>query len=219
MNQSKYFGEIVKGYSIPVLNNREIRATAGIMFLAALISLFLILSAGNFVPVKYVLTIFILEFSIRLFITPKLAPLLIIGRLIVNNQNPEYVGAAQKKFAWYIGFVISTAMFFLLVVVNAYSPITAITCFICLILMFFESAFGICLGCKLYGILKKDKAQYCPGEICDAKQKHEIQKISGSQLFVLIGLSAFIILLSLAFNNNFKVKPHNLFQEKKYEYK
>ncbi len=219
MKQHKYFGEIVTGYSIPVLNNREIRATAGIMFLAAFISLVLILSVGNFVPVKYVLSIFVIEFSIRLFITPKFAPLLIIGRFIVSNQTPEYVGAAQKKFAWYIGFVISTIMFFLLVVVNAYSPITGFACLICLILMFFESAFGICLGCKLYGILKKDKAQYCPGEICDVKQKHEIQKISGSQRFVLIGLLALLVLLSLVFNNNFKVKPHNLFQEKKYENK
>ena len=217
MKQHKFFGEIVAGYSIPVLNNREIRATAGIMFLAAFISLVLILSAGNFVPVKYVLSIFVLEFSIRLFITPKFAPLLIIGRFIVSNQTPEYVGAAQKKFAWYIGFVISTIMFFLLVVVNVYSPITGFACLICLILMFFESAFGICLGCKLYGILKKDKAQYCPGEICDVKQKHEIQKISGSQRFVLIGLLALLVLLSLVFNNNFKVKPHKLFQEKKYE--
>ena len=31
MKQHKYFGEIVNGYSIPVLNNREIRATAGIL--------------------------------------------------------------------------------------------------------------------------------------------------------------------------------------------
>lgn len=218
MKQQRYFGEIVNGYSISVLNNREIRATAGIMFLAAFISLILILSVGNFIPVKYVLSVFVIEFSIRLFIAPKFAPFLIIGRFIVSNQNPEYVGAAQKKFAWYIGFVISTIMFLLLVVLNAYSPITGITCLICLILMFFESAFGICLGCKLYGIIKKDKAQYCPGEICDVKQKHEIQRISGRQRFVLIGLAAFLLLLSLAFNNNFKVKPHNLFQEKKYEY-
>lgn len=219
MKRHNDFGEIVTGYSIPVLNNREIRATAGIMFLSAFISFVLILSAGNFVPVKYVLSIFVLDFSIRLFITPKLAPLLIIGRFIVNNQNPEYVGAAQKKFAWYIGFAISTVMFFLLVVANAYSLITGIACLVCLILMFFESAFGICLGCKLYGILKKDKAQYCPGEICDIKQKHEIQKISGSQRFVLISLFALLVLLSLVFNNNFKVKPHNLFQENKYEHK
>ncbi|MCC6447732.1 MAG: DUF4395 domain-containing protein [Chitinophagaceae bacterium] len=215
MKEQKYFGEIVNGYSIPVLNNREIRATAGIMFLSAFISLVLILSVGNFVPVKYVLFIFVIEFSIRLFITPKLAPLLIIGRFIVSNQNPEYVGAAQKKFAWYIGFAISTVMFFLLVVENAYSPITGFACLICLILMFFESAFGICLGCKLYGILKKDKAQYCPGEICDVKQKHAIQKVSVKQWAVLLGLIIFILLISVAFRNDFKIKPHNLFQEKK----
>ncbi|MBS1495302.1 MAG: DUF4395 domain-containing protein [Bacteroidetes bacterium] len=219
MKQQKYFGEIVSGYSIPVLNNREIRATAGIMFLSAFISLVLILSDGNFVPVKYVLSVFVIEFSIRLFINPKFAPLLIIGRFIVGNQKPEYVGAAQKKFAWYIGFIISTVMFILLVVANAYSPITGIACLICLILMFFESAFGICLGCKLYGFVKKDKAQYCPGEICDVKHKHEIQRISVTQWLVILGLITFLFLLSVSFNNNFNLKPHNLFQVKKYEHK
>lgn len=219
MNQYKSFGETVSGYSIPVLNNREIRAAAGIMFLSALISLVLILSMGNFVPVKYVLSIFVIEFSTRLFINPKFAPLLIIGRFIVSNQNPEYVGAAQKKFAWYIGFVISAVMFFLLVVVNAYSPITGFACLICLILMFFESAFGICLGCKLYGILKKDKAQYCPGEICDVKQKQDIQKISGNQWFVLLGVITILVLFSVSFKNSIKAKPHNLFPDNKYENK
>lgn len=219
MKQHKHFGEIVNGYSIPVLNNREIRAAAGIMFLLAFISLVLILSTENFVPVKYVLSVFVIEFSVRLFINPKFAPLLIIGRLIVGSQYPEYVGAAQKKFAWHIGFIISTVMFFLLVVLNAYSLITGIACLICLILMFFESAFGICIGCKLYGIIKKNKAQYCPGEICDAKQKHEIQKVSRNQLLVLLGLLLFIVLLSLVFKNNFKEKPHNLFQETKYDSK
>lgn len=219
MKQQKYFGEIVSGYSIPVLNNREIRATAGIMFLFAFISLVLILSTGNFVPVKYALSVFVIEFSIRLLVAPKLAPLLIIGRLIVGNQTPEYVGAEQKRFAWYIGFIISTVMFFLLVVVNAYSPITGIACFICLILMFFESAFGICLGCKFYGILKKDTAQYCPGEICNAKEKQAIQKVSIQQWSVLFGMIIFILFISIAFKSNLKAKPHNLFQEVKYENK
>jgi hypothetical protein len=98
MNRNKQFGENVEGYAIPVLlNNREIRATAGIMFLLAFISLILILSNGNFVPVKYVLSVFVVEFFIRLFINPKYAPLLIIGRIIVSNQNPEFVGAEQKN--------------------------------------------------------------------------------------------------------------------------
>lgn len=212
MSINKQFGESVEGYAIPVLNNREIRATAGIMFLMAFISLILILSNGNFVPVKYVLSVFVLEFFIRLFIHPKYAPLLIIGRVIVSNQNPEFVGAEQKKFAWYIGFTISLIMFFLLVIMNAFSPITGIACLVCLILMFSESAFGICIGCKLYGFIKKDKAQYCPGEICDIKRKYEIQKISVRQWLVVFGLILFIVLLFIFFQESFSIKSHNLFK-------
>ena len=211
MNKNIRFGEIVNDYEIPVLNNREIRATAGIMFLMAFISLILFLSNGNFVPVKYVLSVFVVEFFIRLFITPKYAPLLIMGRVIVSNQNPEFVGAEQKKFAWYIGFTISVIMFFLLVIMNAFSPITGFACLICLILMFSESAFGICIGCKLYGFIKKDKAQYCPGEICDIKQKYEIQKISKKQWVVVFALLLFITLLYIFFQEIFILKPHRLF--------
>ena len=212
MNKNIRFGEIVNGYEIPVLNNREIRATAGIMFLMAFISLVLILSNGNFVPVKYVLSIFVVEFSTRLFINPKYAPLLIIGRMIVSNQNPEYVGSEQKKFAWFIGFTISVIMFFLLVILNSYSPITGFACLICLILMFSESAFGVCFGCKLYGFIKKDKAQYCPGEVCDIRKKHDIQRISLRQWFVIGGLFLMIALLFVLFQDFFTVKPHNLFK-------
>lgn len=211
MNKNIRFGEIVNGYEIPVLNNREIRATAGIMFLMAFISLVLILSNGNFVPVKYVLSVFVVEFFIRLFINPKYAPLLIIGRMIVSNQNPEFVGAEQKKFAWFIGFTISVIMFFLLVIMNAFSPITGFACLICLILMFSESAFGICIGCKLYGFIKKDKAQYCPGEICDIKQKYDIQKVSKKQWAVVFALLLFITLLYIFFQEIFILKPHRLF--------
>ena len=151
------FGEDVKGYSIPVLNEREIRAAAGMMFLATFISLMLILFQGNFVPIKYVILVFLTDFSIRIFISPRFSPILVISRLIVSNQNPEYVGAAQKKFAWYIGLVLSATMFVLMAILNTYSYITGIVCLICLILMFFETAFGICLGCKIYKIFNKEK--------------------------------------------------------------
>ena len=101
------FGEEVEGYAIPVLNEREIRAAAGILFLATFTSLMFILFNGNFVPIKYIITIFLADFIIRVFINPKYSPTLIFARLIVRNQTPEYVGAAQKKFAWIIGDVLS----------------------------------------------------------------------------------------------------------------
>src|SRR4030095_3892475 len=140
MNKLIQFGENVEVYSIPVLNEREIRAAAGILFLATFISLMLIVFKNNFLPIKYVITAFLADFMIRVFINPKFSPTLIIGRLIVGNQTPEYVGAKQKKFAWIIGVTLSATMFIFMVVINSYSPITGIICLICLMFLFFESA-------------------------------------------------------------------------------
>ena len=211
MNKTRQFGEIVEGYNIAVLNEREVRASAGILFLAVFISLVLILSNGNFVPVKYVISFFFTDFLIRIFINPKFSPTLIMGRLIVKNQVPEYVGAQQKKFAWVIGLVLSATMFTFLVVANAFSPITGITCLVCLILLFFETAFGICIGCIVYKLIYKEKAQYCPGEVCDVTTRQAIQKTSVAQLLIVLGFIVFIFLIGLLFNQQFAKKPHDLF--------
>ena len=194
MNKIIQFGENVEGYNIPVLNEREIRASAGILFLATFISLMLIVFKNNFLPIKYVITLFLTDFIIRVFVNPKFSPTLIIGRLIVGNQVPEYVGAQQKKFAWIIGVALSATMFIFMVVVNSYSPITGIICLICLVFLFFESAFGICLGCKFYSMFYKEKAQYCPGEVCDVKSKQDIQKTSRVQLLIVFAFIAYIFL-------------------------
>ncbi|MCX6265943.1 MAG: DUF4395 domain-containing protein [Bacteroidetes bacterium] len=204
------FGEDVEGFNIPVLNEREIRAAAGILFLATFTSLLFILFNENFVPIKYVITIFLADFLVRVFINPGFSPTLILARLIVSNQTPEYVGAAQKKFAWIIGVVLAASMFIFFIIVNAYSMITGIICLICLIFLFFESAFGICLGCKFYPLFFKDKVQYCPGEVCDVKKKQDIQKTSFTQLLVLLAFIAFIVLTVLVMNDRFSEKPHDL---------
>ncbi|MGA8265715.1 MAG: DUF4395 domain-containing protein [Ignavibacteriaceae bacterium] len=211
MNKLINFGETVEGYNIPVLNEREIRAAAGLLFLMMLISILKVIFQGDFLLLKYASTIFLTDILIRVFINPKFSPSLIIGRLIVRNQVPEYVGAKQKKFAWIIGVVLATTIFIHLVIVNAYSPITGLICFICLIFLFFETAFGICLGCKFYSIFNKEKAQYCPGEVCDIKSKQDIQRTSGLQLAIVLGFIAYIFLTVSLFNNNFNKKPYDLF--------
>ena len=211
------FGEDVEGYNIPVLNEREIRAAAGILFLATFTSLMFILFKGNFVPIKYVITFFLTDFLIRVFINPKFSPTLIFARLIVQNQTPEYVGAAQKKFAWIIGVVLSATMFFFFVIINAFSPITGIICLICLIFLFFESVFGICLGCLFYPLLFKEKVQYCPGEVCEVKQKQDIQKTSKSQILTLLVFIAFMSLTVYLMRDIFREKPHALFENKSTE--
>jgi hypothetical protein len=156
------FGEQVEGYNIPVLNEREIRAAAGILFLVIFFSFMLIMFNSDFLLAKYSITLFLTDFLIRVFISPRYAPSLIIGRLIVNKQTPEYVGAKQKKFAWVIGVFLSGTMFIFMVVVNSYSPITGLICLMCMIFLFFESAFGICLACKAYGVFLRKKHNTAP---------------------------------------------------------
>lgn len=211
MNKIINFGEDVAGYNIPVLNEREIRAAAGILFLIMFISILTVILKGNFLLLKYAVTIFLTDIVIRVFVNPKFSPFLIIGRLIVRNQVPEYVGAQQKKFAWIIGVVLASIIFILLVVLNSYSPITGIICLICLIFLFFETAFGICLGCKFYSILYKEKAQYCPGEICAVKTRQDIQKTTGAQILIILGFIAYLSLAVFLFNDNFSKKPYDLF--------
>jgi len=211
MRKTIQFGEDVPGYPIRVLNEREIRAAAGILFLATFLSLMLILFKNNFVPVKYVITLFFVDFLIRVFINPRFAPMLIIGRLIVSGQTPEYVGARQKRFAWAVGLFLSATMFVFLVWVNAYSPITGITCLVCLIFLFFESAFGICLACKFYSLIFKQKAQYCPGEVCDRKTRQDIQRTTGTQWLVLLVFIAFLYMLTTYASNFYHRKPYDLF--------
>jgi hypothetical protein len=66
MNKIIKFGEDVKGYNIPVLNEREIRASAGILFLFVFMSLMLVLFKQNFLLIKYVVTFFLTDFILRL---------------------------------------------------------------------------------------------------------------------------------------------------------
>jgi hypothetical protein len=205
------FGETVDGYDVPVLNEREIRAAAGILFLMMFITIGLAGGQQNFTPIKYVICMFLLDMSLRVLVNPRFSPFLILGRLIVRNQMPEYVGAPQKKFAWAIGVVLALTMFILMVVMNTYSPLTGIICFICVIFLYLETAFGICLGCKVYGLVYRKKAQYCPGEVCDVKSRHPITKTSGVQVLIVLGFLALVLVGGLLFHEKLSPIPHVLF--------
>lgn len=205
------FGEDVEGYSIPVLNEREIRAAACILFLMMFIAINAAASRGDFLLLKYAVVIFLTDIAIRVFINPRFAPSLIIGRLIVRNQTPEYVGAQQKKFAWIIGVLLAGTMLVHLVILNLSGPVTGLICFICLIFLFFEAAFGICIGCKVYSLIYRKKAQHCPGEVCDVKSRQAVQKTSLVQLLIVLGFIAYIFLTVSFFHDKFSIQPFNLF--------
>lgn len=211
MGGTRQFGEVVTGYSIPVLNEREIRASAGLLFLTMFVTIGMAAIGHQFTPLKYAVIGFLTDILIRVTVGPRWAPTLIVGRWIVRNQTPEYVGAKQKLFAWWIGVSLALTMLALQVIVNSFSPITGIICLICLIFLFFESAFGICLGCKLYSLVYKEKAQHCPGEVCEVKDRHPIQKTPAAQWGVVLVFAAFLGAVGLVFHDALRVPPYDLF--------
>lgn len=187
------FGETVKGYDVPVLNEREARAGAGILFLFAMISFLNAYLTRDFVFTQIFVTVFMIDFFIRIFINPRFSPSLIFGRVFVQHQKPEYVGATQKRFAWSIGFILSVVMFFIIVIFAWMTPIKIAICVLCLAFLFSESAFGICIGCKAYHWIYKKSPHYCPGEVCEIRTKEEIQKISKTQILIL---AIFLIIIT-----------------------
>lgn len=189
------FGEHHPDYPVRVINEREARAGAGILFFLALIAFMNAWLSGDFAPTKLVVIGFFADFFIRVLVHPRYSPSLVLGRLAVRNQIPEYVGAPQKRFAWAIGLTLATVMLYLVVFNNVRGPINILVCALCLLLLFFETAFGICIGCKLYNLFNKEQAQLCPGGVCEVKDRQPIQFVSGAQY---AAVAVFLVGLSLA---------------------
>jgi hypothetical protein len=185
------FGEDISGYDVPVLNERAVRAGAGILFLFAIVSFMNAWQQGNFQPTRLFVVAFLVDFTIRIFVNPRFAPSLIVGQWMVRHQQPEYVGAPQKRFAWAIGLALAATMFYLIVVNNVIGPVNLLVCGLCLLLMFFESAFGICLGCKIYNLFHREQAQLCPGGACEVPATPGLG-LSATEIVILVAFAALL---------------------------
>lgn len=159
------FGEKIDGYDYKVINERDARASAGIMFLLGILSLFSVYIYRTIFWAELFSITFIIEFFVRVLINPKYAPYMLIGGLIVSKQVPDWVEAKPKQFAWILGLILGVIMTYY-IIFDIISPIRLGICWLCLFLLFVESVFGICLGCLLYKKLKW-KTYNCPGGICD----------------------------------------------------
>lgn len=183
-----HFGHKVDGYEIRVLNEREARAAAGLLFAFGMLSFLNSFMLGHFVFTQYFVTFFMVDFLVRV-INPNYSPSLLMGRFFIQNQTPEYVGASQKRFAWSIGLLLSVIMFYFVVIEPQMTPLKIVICVACLFLLMFESAFSICIGCKLYNIIKKEQPLYCPGDVCEIREKEPIQRFNFLQKAIAIVVS------------------------------
>lgn len=211
MKASYTYGEKVAGYEIPVLNEREARAAAAILFVGAFIGLTNGVMLGTAVFSEYFVSFFAIDFTIRV-IQPRYAPSLLLGRFFVRNQKPEYVGATQKRFAWMLGLILAYPMFYYLVIDFQPNPIKVLVCLICMFLLFFEAAFSICLGCKIFSLIKRKDPLYCPGGVCEIQIKEPVQKFNPIQLTILLSTVALMFYGSYAYFT--KLEDRTVFTKK-----
>lgn len=185
------FGERLPQYEVPVLNERAVRAAAGIVFFFAIVAFMNAWLVGNFQPTRVFVVAFLVDFTLRIFVNPRYAPSLILGQWFVRRQQPEYVGAPQKRFAWAIGLVLALAMLYLVVLEQVVGPVNLLVCAACLLLLFFEAAFGICIGCKVYNAFNRDKARLCPGGACEVEPAADA-RVNVAQAIVLLAFAGVV---------------------------
>lgn len=161
----------------PVVNEREVRGAAGIMFAIALTAFVYVLLTRDFTPLSVIVPVFWLDFFLKAVFQPRYSIFGFIAKLFVCNQTPEYVGAIQKRFAWSIGLFLASVMMIWPVFLGVRGWLPFTICAVCIFFMWLETAFGICVGCKMYnklidkGILKEPEVRAaCPGGVCKVKK-------------------------------------------------
>ena len=195
------FGQMRPEYAVPVLNERAVRAAAGILFALALVSFMNAWLLGHFGPTRLFVVAFLIEFSLRLFVNPRLAPVMVLGEWMVRQQLPEWTGAPQKRFAWAIGWLLAATMFTLVVWQQVIGPVNLIVCALCLLLLFFESAFGICIGCVLYRWLFPARARLCPGGVCEIEPA-QIPRPTAAQGLIVLVYAVLVLGLARSLNSS-----------------
>ena len=191
------YGLKVPGYDVYVINEREARAAAGILATLGMIVIFVGIGFNHIIVARVYLAFLFIDFTARV-VSPKYSPSLLLGKFIVQNQKPEYVGGLQKRFAWTLGWLVSFPMLYWFVLNWDITFYKVMICVLCLTLMILESAFSICVGCIIYKAIIDKNPKHCPGGICEIRQKEPIQIFNpiqkGIVALVMIALVAGIYL-------------------------
>ena len=151
------YGTVIPGLTLhgqpapyPVLNERAIRAGAGMMFALGLFAFFQAFYLQEYRFLQVFVLLFFIDFFIKVVIGTRFSPIGRLANLIVRGQTPEYVGAIQKRFAWTIGLILSGTMLVLLFGFGVQGWPNLTICGLCLTFMFMESAFGICIRWNIF---------------------------------------------------------------------
>lgn len=135
-----------------VVNENEVRAAAGLTMAIGAVAFAYAYFTRRYIPLQAVASLFFVEFLIRVTLGLRYSPVGVLARVLTRGQPPDWVSAKPKRFAWTLGLAMTFAM---TIITNSgirgWLPRTI--CLICLTLMWMESVLGLCLGCKIHGLL------------------------------------------------------------------
>ena len=172
-------------FKAPVYNENEVRAAAGITLAAATIAFCYAYFEHRFLPIKVVSTFFFVEFLMRVFIGFQYTPTGLVSRALMHRRPPQWVSAKPKRFAWSMGLGMGASM---TVITNAniHGLLPRTICLICIVLMWFEAALGVCVGCEIHAFMvrrgwaTKDAAyEVCAGGVCDLPTPADQARLTG----------------------------------------
>lgn len=159
-------GEWVGGIDVPVVNERSVRASAGLLFLGGFSAWLYGVITGDLQPMRVFGIVFSVEMYLRLFVGTRFTPTLALGTLITRPQRPEWVEARPKQFAWALGFGMALIGCLSLGWLGLPAAVAQAICGICLALLYLEAAFGYCVGCELARRFSREKPALCAGDTC-----------------------------------------------------
>jgi len=80
------YGEKVPGYDVGMVNENEVRATAGILFLLGMIVLFVGIGYNHIMVARIYLAFIFIDMTVRI-INPRYSPALLFGRMFIKIKN------------------------------------------------------------------------------------------------------------------------------------
>jgi hypothetical protein len=156
----------------PAVDENQVRAAAGLTMVIGAVAFAYAYFAKQYVPLQVAATLFSVEFLVRVTAGLRYSPVGLVARAMTRRREAEWVSVKPKRFAWTLGLGMALAMA-VITNVGVRGTLPRTMCLICLTLMWMESALGLCLGCAIYGLLRRhgwirpDPEIVCADGACD----------------------------------------------------
>src|SRR4051794_17396194 len=156
----------------PVVNERAVRAAAGIVMALAAVAIAYSYFDHNSTPIRVISVVVAVDLALRQVagLTP-LSPIGTLATFLVRGQTPEWVGVTQKRFAWALAFGMA-----LLIAILSNSGVRGtgiqLIGLALITLLWLESVVGFCVGCFIYSrliqadLVHPEDAPACGGNSC-----------------------------------------------------